>query len=82
MSPPSTLTLALAALQDTGVPRNQLQLDAIETLRQAIQDEKAAPKKVFLQDVVDTLMQHHRLAAGTHSHFEHIATVIQTVFGK
>ena len=78
----NALTLALAALQDTGVPRNPLQLDAIESLRQAIQEEKNSPKKVAVQDVVDLMTMHHNLAQEQHNYFQHMANMVQITFGK
>jgi hypothetical protein len=74
------LTLALAALQDTGVPKTSLQIDAINSLREAIQTEKDAPKHVPLHYVIDCLMQHHALVAGQHSHYRHAADMIKMTF--
>ena len=76
------LTLALAALQDTGVPKTSLQIDAITSLREAIQTEKDAPKLVPLQDVIDFLMQHHALVSAQHSHYRHAADLIKMTFSS
>ncbi len=82
MSPPTTLTLALAALQDTGVPKNSLQLDAIAALKEAIQREKNAPKMVAIQDVVDLLEKHHALSDGRHNYFLRMANIVKETFEK
>jgi hypothetical protein len=83
MSPKfNTLTLAKAALQDTGVPRNPLQLDAINALNEAIQHEKNAPKMVSIQDVVALLEKHHALAEGRHNYFLRMANVVKETFEK
>jgi len=83
MSPTfNALTLALAALHDTGMPKNSLQLDAIAALKEAIQYEKNAPKTVAIQSVIDLLEQHHKLAEGRHNYFNTCANIVQITFGK
>ena len=78
----NALTLALAALQDTGVPKTQLQLDAIASLRDAIQDAKKEPQQVPLQAVLDFLEMHHNLTGGRHNYFQHASVLLKLTFQK
>ena len=83
MSPSFTaLTLALAALQDTGVPKTPLQLEAIASLRAAIQEAKTEPQQVPLQAVLDFLEMHHNLAEGRHNYYQHAIVMLKMAFPK